>query len=197
MRSYPLPVADACAGPTIGTLFADAAQRYPDNIAIRFGDRRISYSTLEDRAKRLANWLLNRGLERGARIAILSENRPEYLEVVLACAKIGLIAACQNWRQSVPELTHCINLVEPDILFCSPRYREVAASLSLGDVTLCAFGPEYEAGLEASSAVEPGTDVHAEEGLLILYTSGTTGLPKGALISHRAMIARGMAMMVD
>jgi len=187
----------AHSGPTIGTLFRDASGRHAANTAIRFGSARVSYSALNGRVNRLAHALRGHGLRKGDRVAILSENRPEYLEIVLACAKLGLIAACQNWRQSAPELTHCVNLVEPGILFCSHRYDEIARSLPLTNVEICTFGEAFEMFLAGAPADEPEQEVHSEDGLLILYTSGTTGLPKGALISHRAMIARGFAMMVD
>lgn len=189
--------AGASAGPTIGTLFRDASRRHAANTAIRFGKLRVSYSALNERVNRLAHALASRGFRKGDRVAVLSENRPEYLEIVLACSKLGLIAACQNWRQSAPELTHCINLVEPKILFASQRYDEMARSLPIGAIDICTFGTEFEAFAARDRADEPAEDLHSEDGLLILYTSGTTGLPKGALISHRAMIARGFAMMVD
>ncbi|MET3616290.1 fatty-acyl-CoA synthase [Rhizobium aquaticum] len=190
-------LAGATSGPTIGTLFRDASRRHAANIAIRAGAARTSYADLNARVNQVADFLKGRGLGRGDRVAILSENRSEYLEIILACAKLGLIAACQNWRLLASELTHCISLVQPRILFSSQRYADIAMSLSSDTVERVTFGPAFEDCLDPASTGEPGDEVDPEDGLLILYTSGTTGLPKGALISHRAMIARGLAMMVD
>jgi fatty-acyl-CoA synthase len=187
----------AMSGSTIGTLFRDTARRHSAVIAIRADNARIAYCDLNARVNQIAGLLAARGLRKGDRVAILSENRPEYLEIILACAKLGLIAACQNWRQSAPELTHCINLLQARILFSSPRYADMAMSLSLGDSGRYTFGQMFGACLDPAATGEPAEDVDPEDGLLILYTSGTTGMPKGALISHRAMIARGIAMMVD
>ena len=123
---------------------------------------------------------------------MLTRNRSEYFELLLAAAKIGAIVAALNWRLLDNELEHCIDLVSPRLLFCSedlaPTLSRTAAEQQTAPVI---FGEEYETILTESSPTYPGCDVDPESGLVILYTSGTTGLPKGALISHRAMIARG------
>jgi fatty-acyl-CoA synthase len=110
----------------------------------------------------------------------------------------GAVVACLNWRQSADELSYCLSLVEPKLLFVSPRYASAAAGLPLRPFVAIEFGPQFERWVErgAGSAV-PTVDVDPESGLLILYTSGTTGLPKGAVISHRAVIARSLIMMAE
>jgi acyl-CoA synthetase (AMP-forming)/AMP-acid ligase II len=184
-------------GPTVAALFRDAALRHADAIALEGRDRQLTFKSLNERVNKVANSLLGMGARHGQRIAILSENRIEYVEVQLACAKLGLIAACQNWRQPAPELSHCIRLVEPSFVFVSPRFEEALAETGRPATETHVFGDPYEALVNSGAAEEPRVTVTPEDGLLILYTSGTTGLPKGALISHRAMIARSMAMMAD
>lgn len=186
----------AAAGPTVASLFRDSARANATSPAIIQADRTITYGELNQRVNRLASALRRSGLAAGDRIAIVSENRPEYIELVLACAKIGAIAACQNWRQAAPELSHCLRLAEPKMIFASPRFAETAGSLGLS-YPLIQFGEHYERIVSSGSTDEPLISTGAEDGLLILYTSGTTGLPKGAIISHRAIIARALVMMAD
>ena len=187
----------AGAGPVMGELFRLRAMARGERIATQDERRSFSYTQLNERANRLANALLGSGIGRGDRVAIMSENRTEYIEVQLACAKIGAIAACQNWRQSDTELSHCINLVTPKLVIHSERHGPAIARLNLAIPQRIVFGDAYEALLRQASGAEPAAEVHPEDGLLILYTSGTTGFPKGALISHRAMIARAALMFAD
>ncbi|MEI6117079.1 MAG: AMP-binding protein [Burkholderiales bacterium] len=187
----------AVAGPVMGKLFRMRSVVRADSVAIRDASRANTYAQLNDRINRLSNGLIALGIQRGDRIAIMSENRTEYIEIQLACAKIGAIAACQNWRQSDDERSHCIRLVSPRMLICSPRHAPAIDRLGLAIEHSLTLGDDYEDLLARSPAHEPGIAVHPEDGVLILYTSGTTGYPKGALISHRAMIARAALMFAD
>ena len=137
------------------------------------------------------------GLRRGDRLAVLSENRREYLEIEMACAKTGVIAACLNWRMSDEHLGHCARLVDPRLLIVSERYAERGSSFA-GDIEhVVELGDQYEGLLSDGSDSSPVVAVEPEDGLLILYTSGTTGLPKGVLISHRAMVWRAALYMAE
>ncbi len=161
------------------------------------GPRKSSYGELAERVSKLSSALVERGVSQGDRVAVLSENRLEYLEIMLAAASLGAIAACQNWRLAPPELQHCIDLVAPRVIFVSPRHRDKLHQLQLESAALVVeFGDEYEQLLQGS-AEPPLVDVDPESGLLILYTSGTTGLPKGALISHRAEIVRNLVVRAE
>jgi fatty-acyl-CoA synthase len=177
---------------TVASLFAARAMVHPTRIAIEDGARSLTYAEVLARTSRLAAALALRGVGRGDRIAVLSENRVEYLEVLLAAARIGAIAACQNWRLAPAELAHCVDLVEPAVTFVSPRFAEKLAALGRPDAPVV-FGPAYEAAIDAAASAPLG-EVDPEDPLLILYTSGTTGLPKGATISHRAEIARNLVV---
>ncbi len=183
------------SGLLIGDMFRQAIQAGPNRVALRDKDNALTYAQLGERVSRLAGLLAARGVGPGDRVAVLSENRREYVEVLLACAERGAIAACQNWRQSDAELTHCVRLVSPVLAMVSPRYADAFARLGL-EVPALVFGAAFEAAL---AAAEPGapTDASPESGAVILYTSGTTGMPKGALISHRAVIARAAVSRID
>ncbi|MFC4669263.1 class I adenylate-forming enzyme family protein [Seohaeicola nanhaiensis] len=176
-------------------LFRATVRRQPETVAIRAANGPVTYRDLERRVLALAAGLKARGLIAGQRVALLSENRQEYAELQLAAAALGLIVACQNWRLETAELRHCINLVEPTLVICSARFR------SAYEATGCSFAViEIESGwsdLLGGPALDDWPAIDPESGLIILYTSGTTGLPKGALISHRAEIARMCAYRMD
>ncbi|MGH6950856.1 MAG: AMP-binding protein, partial [Vitreimonas sp.] len=164
---------------------------HPERIAIADGHESLSYGALDERTQRLAGLLRERGVGSGDRIAILSENRREYLELFLGAARIGAVVACQNWRLAEPELRHCLDLVEPRVVFVSPRHAPKLEALGR---TGLMFGDAYEAALSTATPEAALSELDPEAPLLILYTSGTTGLPKGALISHRAEIARNLVV---
>lgn len=178
---------------TVATLFDARARTFPARIAIEEAggqrQRTLSYGELAARSRRLAAALAQRGVSRGDRVAVLAENRAEYLEVFLAAARLGAIVACQNWRLSNKELVHCLALVEPKVVFASERHRDKLEGATPPPIV---FGGSYESFMMSADAEEIARDVDPEDALLILYTSGTTGLPKGAVISHRAQIVRNL-----
>lgn len=183
-------LARRAAGSTVGTMIAARAKLGPDAIAIESRAGTLTYRQFDDRANRLASHFSALGVARGKRIAILSENRAEYIEVHAAAAKLGAIVACQNWRLAPPELEHCINLVAPHVVVASPRHVGLLDSIKHSALATLVFGEAYELALAEASAAPVDRDVDPEDGLFILYTSGTTGLPKGAIVSHRAELAR-------
>ncbi|NKC12061.1 MAG: AMP-binding protein [Gammaproteobacteria bacterium] len=203
MSAYTPPASVLAAGQShIGALFHSAHQAHPQHTAITDGDRVFTYAQLEERSNRLAHYLLGqclptgglatRGLTTGDRVAILAANCAEYFELELAAAKSGLIVAALNWRLGGRELQHCIDLVSPKLGFVSPKFLDHLNRLELHGMPVITFGDAYESALAKADPTYPGKEIPAETGLVILYTSGTTGLPKGALISHRAMLARGL-----
>ena len=185
------PFQAAPAGSSVGRLFQQRARMDPGAVALREGARSLSFGELDARVNRLADVLTGLGITAGERIALLSRNRMEYVEVELAAGKIGAITACQNWRLADPELRHCLDLVEPLVVIVEPDYEATLDRVGAARPRIL-LGDDYEARLAAASDDDPDVDVDPEQGFVILYTSGTTGMPKGALISHRAMIARSM-----
>ncbi|HWO15023.1 MAG TPA: AMP-binding protein, partial [Polyangiaceae bacterium] len=172
----------------MGSLFRARVRQFPDRVAIegspvpgspvpsspvptRPGDaasagRRLTYRELELRVSRLAGALAARGVGRQDRIALLSENRPEYLEVMLAASRLGASVACQNWRLTAPELAHCITLVTPRVLITSPRFAERVAGLPV--LERLQLGEDYEAQLGAAAPFEADDAAEPEDALLIL-----------------------------
>ena len=185
------------AGSTVGSLFSGMARLHPDRPALEDAQRRLSYAELDDRARRLAGALASAGVRMGSRIAVLSENRAEYLEVFLAAAHLGAIVACQNTRLAPPELAHCLGLVEPELVIVSPRYADTLAALRRRGAGPVVLGAPYERLLVRAPAAGLPEAIDPEDPLLILYTSGTTGLPKGAVLSHRAEVARNLVLRAE
>lgn len=166
---------------------AVASQNAP---ALEYEGDTLTYGALLERVDRLASGLAARGIGRGDRVAILSHNRSEYIEVELAAAAIGAIVCCLNWRLVEEELTHCISLVAPSLVIAETAFTDDLERIT--DVPVVTIGDGYETIIATADRKFPEADLDPEDGLVILYTSGTTGLPKGAVISHRAMIARAM-----
>jgi acyl-CoA synthetase (AMP-forming)/AMP-acid ligase II len=189
-RPPELVFAAGCA--TVGGLFRARVSANPERVAVIDGARKFSYAQLDSRSSRLANAMTRLGLGRGDRVAIFTHNCAEYLDVELAAAKLGAIVAALNWRLGKRELAHCVNLVEPKIIIAQADLAPVLDDLDIPSHERILFGDGYEGLLAGADDRAPDVAVAPEDGLVILYTSGTTGLPKGALISHRAMVARAM-----
>lgn len=180
------PLVRQAAASTVASLFFAAARRHPERLAIDDA----SYATVAARVRRLTGLLADRGITRGSRILALSENRRELLELILAAGSLGALVALVGWRLAAPELALCVALVDPALTFASDRHAARIAD----PIT---FGDRYEARLAAADPRAPDPDVDPEDGLLILFTSGTTGLPKGAVLSHRAEIARNLVVRAE
>jgi len=192
----------------VGDLLRKANRMYGDRVAISEPERDVTYAELNDRVNSLSNALLERGYEpEETTLAVLSENRGEMIEVMYAGAKLGSLVSALNWRLEKTELVHCFDLVNADVIITSDRFREKVEWIESdaeeppevvnldgkdGDIS-------YESLIEEGSTTEPlpNQDVDPEQGLLVLYTSGTTGLPKGVVISHRAWLARGYTYILD
>jgi fatty-acyl-CoA synthase len=156
---------------TLDRWIRDRARLTPDRTAIVFGDRLVTYRELDERSDARAAALTAGGLERGDRVATLTGNSPEHVEVFFACAKAGLVLLPLNWRLARPELEFQLADAEPKLLLVEEGQEPVGAV-------------EMEA-IEAHPAPASFEPVaQDEDGLLLIYTSGTTGRPKGALLTH-------------
>ena len=154
--------------------------------------RRITFGELDERVCRLANALLGScALVQGDRVAILSKNCIEFMEIFYACARVGLIAQPLNWRLGEAELARIMRDGEPRVIACSSEYEALANALAghAGADRVIAFGEDYEQLLAASEPTEPkcSARIGDDDPVLILYTGGTTGESKGALHTHKSL----------
>ncbi len=186
----PPAVVGAAARTSIGAVFRSRAEAAAARTAVVDGARRLTYGELNARINRLANGLAAMGVGHGDRVAMLAQNRLEYVEVELAVAKLGAITAAQNWRLADRELSHCLNLITAKVVICQADYVAALDRLEIGSADGIVLGEDYERLIDAADETEPRIEIDPEDGVVILSTSGTTGLPKGAAISHRAVRAR-------
>ncbi|MEL0334020.1 MAG: class I adenylate-forming enzyme family protein, partial [Halieaceae bacterium] len=159
-------------------------------------DRRMTFGTLDERVRRLANGFCDGlNLKKGDRVAILSKNCIQYMEVFYACARCGLIAQPLNWRLAEPEMARILEDGEPSVLIGSEEYAELtqslasATSISKTLVFTTETDCDYEQLIASACNLEPASsaNVTGDDPVLILYTGGTTGESKGALHSHHTL----------
>ena len=150
--------------------------------------RTLTYGELDDRAGRAAALLAARGIGEGDRVAILCRNRVAFFELLFACARIGAILVPLNWRMPATELAPLVADSAPALLFVGREDEALAARLPDAPPTILLDG-EYEA-LTAAAAPRPSPSAWPARGIwYLLYTSGTTGRPKGVIYTFRMALA--------
>jgi acyl-CoA synthetase (AMP-forming)/AMP-acid ligase II len=173
-----------------------SAHHHPERVAIQFQDRAMTFRELRDRVHRLAQALTGIAAP-GDRIAILAENCPEYIECYYAVPAAGLALTFLNYRLSARELAYILANAEPSVLVTEPGYLAMVDEIrptvpSIKHVVVIGgSGGDlgYEDLLMRGSPEEPANRPGEDEVAWLLYTSGTTGLPKGAMLSHRNVVA--------
>jgi acyl-CoA synthetase (AMP-forming)/AMP-acid ligase II len=172
----------------IGDIATNNARRYPDKRALVDAGRSLTWSQVDERARRLAGFVAGRGLAPGDRVMVLARNCIEWPEISFGLAKAGLIAVPVNIRLAPDEVAH----VRDD---CGARAVIIHADhldRFLGELTelpvILTIGPEYETLLAAAEPTPPQVDVTPDDVAVILYTSGTTGRAKGVMHTHRGLL---------
>jgi fatty-acyl-CoA synthase len=163
---------------TLGRWLADRARTTPDRVAIRFRGGQLTYAELDQGADRLAAGLAARGLRRGDRVATLTATSPDHVVAFFACARLGVALQPISWRLAPAEVSYQLEDAEPALLLASDNHVELARNAGT-KVEIARLG---DPALEADGGVD---DVARDDDpLLLVYTSGTTGKPKGALLTH-------------
>ncbi len=194
---------------TLGEMLTAQARLFPDGIGARDLERQLSYRAWNARACRLANALVGLGLVKGDRVAVLAYNALEWAEIYAATAKSGLVAVPINFRLTAPEVRFIIEnsgavalIVEDQLLAV---IEELGADLPIAPERCIVFGSgtapagfrAYENVLAAALDREPATDVAPSDPWTLMYTSGTTGRPKGAIRSHGASALHSLITEVE
>ncbi|MBM3486222.1 MAG: AMP-binding protein [Alphaproteobacteria bacterium] len=180
----------------LGTFLADCARRHPEREAVVCGDRRVSFAALHEQSSRLANALVARGQKLGDRVALYLPNGAELVEAMAAVAKSGGVIVPISTRLAPAEVAFIFEDCTPRFILFTPEFRAAAhaAAAALGDPLRIVVGPAepgeiaFEALIAEGDAVAPPTLPAAIDDLVIGYTSGTTGRPKGAIGTHRNII---------
>jgi acyl-CoA synthetase (AMP-forming)/AMP-acid ligase II len=165
----------------------------PDREALVQGDTRITYMDMADRVKRLANGLQALGVQKDSRVAIMAMNCPQYVETYYACATLGAVFVPLNFRAKQEELTYMINTSASEVVFVGERYVDllnaIRPSLTTVKHVICYDAwPQDMGNYDNLLAVNPPddifTDVDDHDPTILMFTSGTTALPKGVLLSY-------------
>ena len=173
----------------------------PDATALRFTGRTITWAGLDARVKALASALHRRGIAAGDRVMILMLNRPEFIETCLAANSLGAIAVPVNFRLTPPELAYLVENCGTTVVVTEPMLAPIAAALrELVPIEhlIMAEAPSadgvlgYEDLIAEAGEPAPPVDIPNDDPALIMYTSGTTGHPKGAVLTHSNLAAEVM-----
>ncbi|HEY7908205.1 MAG TPA: AMP-binding protein, partial [Thermomicrobiales bacterium] len=176
-----------------------SARLWPDKIAAIDGDHHITYGRLAERVNRLANGLIGLGLAPGDRVGVLMLNAFRYLELYYAVNVVGGIIVPLNYRLAVPELVFMLNDCSVRMLVIGREYGDIAEQIEAQCPSLTALifaedegAPSrmvaYEALVASASPVHPSVMVGESDVAGIFYTGGTTGRPKGVMLSHRNLV---------
>ncbi|MHB1502336.1 MAG: class I adenylate-forming enzyme family protein, partial [Candidatus Dormibacteria bacterium] len=188
--------------PTIGSTLSLSAGRCPSRTALVFGDRSYTYCQLDSTVNRIAGALANQGLGKGDRMLLMSGNSDGYVIALYAALKLGAIVVPVNPRSAAPELQYLLEDSEASVLVFGPdveqtvRRRDALPGLSLRTPPIALGHCEGHRSLfdlaEGLGDEAPEVAVDEADDALILYTSGTTGRPKGALFDHHRILWVGV-----
>ncbi|MEV7428173.1 MULTISPECIES: long-chain fatty acid--CoA ligase [unclassified Nocardioides] len=182
----------------LGEILARNARRAPARTAVVFEDASLTFAELDERTNRLANALADRGVGHGDKVAVLMYNRLEVVESFFACQKLGACPVPVNFRLAPSELAYVLEDSDAVALLTDGELTALAleSTAGLDAVRLVATtgAPEgraesYEELLASGSAAAPDVDVAEEDLAFLMYTSGTTGRPKGAMLTHQNLLS--------
>jgi len=181
-------------------------RKMPDRVAIVAGEREIGFGELRDNSWRVAN-AMREVASPGDRIGILCENLPEYVECYYGVPAAGMALTFLNYRLHPKEWTWILNNAEASVLLVQDKYLDAISPFlaeipSVQHVIVIGDGdaqgrPRYSDVVGAASAAEPPRDVDEDATAWLLYTSGTTGFPKGAMLTHRNLTVAGLESVIE
>jgi acyl-CoA synthetase (AMP-forming)/AMP-acid ligase II len=168
-----------------------SAGNWPDRICYATDGESFTFAEIESRVNRLATSLRELGVVKGSRVALFATDSPRYMEILLACMKLGAIYVPLNFRLARPELETLLRASESQVLFFSDRYRELVEAIEAPSLEHRISIDSTAGDFDQEGLIASGTDEDVDTPLLdhelmcIAYTSGTTSLPKGVMHSQR------------
>lgn len=178
--------------------FRTTAARRPGAIAISYEGREISYRQMERRINRIANLAADTwSIKPGDVVALLAPNRPEYIEIVFALSDLGAIVATLNPRLSPTEIGVIFEDCNPRLAIIDPSLGELAAASEAAGVRTILIDAQLEKSIEKAKDAFTPAAILEEDSFCLCYTSGTTGKPKGVLLSHRSRALTAQAMAIE
>ena len=189
-----IEVANTEAFRTLGDAVRFHANDNPDKQAMQFDGRSTTYRELDQHSNRVANGLLAAGVQRNARVAFLGKSSDYFYQVVLGCAKSGAVFVGVNWRLAALEVAYILNDSKTEVLFVGPYFHAVAESIKdqvpslklIVSMAEHAQWPGFVDWRNAQPDSDPALAVTADDVAVQMYTSGTTGHPKGVQLMHRS-----------
>lgn len=183
---------------SLGEIVREHARGRSERPMITYGERTITWAEMHERSSRVAQALLAAGLAPRDRVAFVDKNGPEYFEVLFGGGKAGVVSVAVNWRLAPAEMAYVINDAEAKLLFVGPDFLDHLDALegslkSVERVVVIGARPRrdahlaYEAWLGGHAAEDPAIPSAPEDVAMQLYTSGTTGLPKGAMLTNASL----------
>ncbi len=167
----------------LAQLVRDHARTRPDAAAVSYEGHRLTFADLHARSSQVANALLAAGVGAGDRVGVLDKNSPTFFEVLFGCAKIGAVVVGLNWRLAPPEIAAILADAGVSVLLVGPQQRALLPAGPAG-YRCVVLGPDYERWVTAAPTSDPCRPAGGDQPLLQLYSSGTTGVPKGAVLTH-------------
>ena len=185
--------------PVLGDIARLHGRDRPRAVALRFQGRETTYAELDRRTNQIAWMLLGAGVGKGERVAYIGKNSDVFFELMLACGKTGAVLTPIGWRLAPPEIAFILGNAEAKILFVDTDLAAMA-DLALAELRIASKAPppqvvqfgagsDFDAWRAAARADDPQCAVAPGDVALQLYTSGTTGSPKGAMLSHDNLIS--------
>jgi acyl-CoA synthetase (AMP-forming)/AMP-acid ligase II len=177
------------AAPPLSRMFAELAERRGDHPALVGTQRTVTYEQLHRNANRVAHALRDLGVGEHGRVAYLDLNNPEFFEVMVGAARVGAAIAPVNFRLTPAEMGRIVHDAEAAVLVVGPAFEAALPAVAVeapGLRRVVRTGADYESWLAAAGDTDPDPDREARDDdvVLQLYTSGTTGLPKGVMLTN-------------
>ncbi len=185
---------------TLATLAERNARLYKDKVALICGDTRVTFSELNKKANRLARVLAEKGIKRGARVAILSRNCHRYLEMLFAVSKLGAVLVTLNWRLKAGELSYIVEDADSAILVYGEGLGDGIGELrglvntSVPFIDMAGLYAEADKGIDDNDL---SLDVYDDDVVVQMYTAAVEGRPRGAQLTHGGYAASSIFLTIQ